>query len=109
MNVNINISDKIIYLGAGCGIGLVIGALFAPRSGEETRRNLTSKVDDFSHRVQDRIQSSGLPEAASQTWNKAVERGKNVASIGRQRLNDSIEAGRRRFNESIETDDFAER
>jgi len=107
--MNIKISDKIIYLGAGCGIGLVIGALFAPHSGEEIRRNLTTKVDDLSHRVQDKIQSSGIPEAASQTWNKAVERGKNVASIGRRRLNDSIEAGRRRFNESIETDDFAER
>jgi gas vesicle protein len=107
--MNISISDRIIYLGAGCGIGLVIGALFAPHSGEETRRNLTSKVDDLTHRVQDKIQSSGIPDAASQTWNKAVERGKKVASIGKQRFNDSIEAGRRQFNESIETDDFVER
>jgi len=107
--MNINISDKIIYLGAGCGIGMVLGALFAPHSGEETRRTLTHKVDDLTHRVQDKIQASGITDTATQTWNNVIEKGKNVASIGRQRLNDSIEAGRRRYNESVETDDFAER
>jgi gas vesicle protein len=107
--MNINISDKLIYLGAGCGIGLVLGALFAPQSGQEIRHNLTSKVDDLTHKVQEKIQSTGITDTASQTWNNAIEKGKNVASIGRQRLNDSIEAGRRRFNESIEDEDLAER
>ncbi len=39
--MNINVSDKLIYLGAGCGIGMVLGLLFAPQSGEEIRHNLT--------------------------------------------------------------------
>ena len=30
--MNISVNDKLIYLGAGCGIGLVIGLLFAPQS-----------------------------------------------------------------------------
>ena len=107
--MNINISDKLIYLGAGCGIGLVLGALFAPQSGQEIRHNLTSKVDDLTHKVQEKIQSTGITDTASQTWNNVIEKGKNVASIGRQRLNDSIEAGRRRFNESVEDEDLAER
>jgi len=107
--MNINISDKLIYLGAGVGIGFVLGALFAPQSGQETRHDLTSKVDDLTHKVQDRIQSSGIGDSATQTWHNVVEKGKNVASIGRQRLNESIEAGRRKFNESIEDDDLAER
>jgi hypothetical protein len=38
-----------------------------------------------------------------------MQKGKNVASIGRRRFNESIEAGRRRFNASIEDDDLAER
>lgn len=107
--MNINVSDKIIYLSAGCGIGLVLGALFAPRSGQEMRDNLSSKVDDLTHKVHDRIHSSGISDTASQTWNTVMEKGKNVASIGRQRLNDSIEAGKRRFNESMDNEDFAER
>jgi len=107
--MNININDKLIYLGAGCGIGLILGALFAPQSGQEMRHDIGNKVDDLTHKVQDKIQSSGIRETASQTWQNVVEKGKNVASIGRQRFNESVEAGKRKFNESIEDDELAER
>jgi gas vesicle protein len=107
--MNISINDKILYFGAGCGLGLALGALFAPRSGQEMRQNLSSKVNDLSHKVMDRIQSSAIGETAGQTWQDVMQKGKNVASIGRRRFNESIEAGRRRFNASIEDDDFAER
>ena len=73
--MNINVSDKLIYLGAGCGIGLVIGLLFAPRSGEETRHTLTSKVDNLTHRVQEKVHHTGLGETAGQTWRNFVEKG----------------------------------
>ena len=107
--MNINVSDKLIYLGAGCGIGMILGLLFAPESGEETRHNLGSKVDDLTHRVQEKISQSGIGDTASQTWNNVMEKGKNVASIGRQRINESIEAGKRKFNESLEGEDLAGR
>jgi gas vesicle protein len=106
--MNISVNDKLIYLGAGCGIGVVLGLLFAPRSGEETRHNLTSKVDDLSHKVQDRIESSRIKDTASQTWQNVVEKGKNVATMGKRRFSESIEAGRNRFNESIEREDLSE-
>ena len=108
--MNINISDKLLYLGAGCGIGLVVGTLFAPRSGQEMRTDLSSKVDDLTHKVQERIQASGIGETASQTLQNVVEKGRNVASIGKRRLNDSVEAARSKFNESIEAaEDLSER
>jgi gas vesicle protein len=107
--MEINVNDKLIYLGAGCGIGLVLGLLFAPQSGEEMRNTITSKVDDLTHKVQDRVHESGIGDTASQTWRNVVEKGKNVASMGRTRLNESVEAGRRKFNESMEDEDPAER
>src|SRR5262245_63638559 len=107
--MNISISDKLVYLGAGCGIGVILGVLFAPRSGQEMRRNLSTKVDDLTHKVQERIHTSGIGETANQTWRNVVQTGKNVASIGRQRFHESIEAGRRRINESIEDEDLFER
>ena len=107
--MEINVNDKLIYLGAGCGIGLVLGLLFAPQSGEEMRNTITSKVDDLTHKVQDRVHESGIGDTASQTWRNVVEKGKNVASMGRTRLNESVEAGRRKFNESMEDEDLAER
>src|SRR5262249_20974595 len=105
--MNINISDKLFYLGAGCGLGFVLGALFAPKSGQQTRQDLSNKVDDLTHKVQEKIQSSGIKDTAAQTWQDVVQRGKNVASFGRQRMNDSIEAARRKFNDSME--DLTER
>jgi gas vesicle protein len=106
--MEINVNDKLIYLGAGCGIGLVLGLLFAPQSGEEMRNTITSRVDDLTHKVQDRVHESGIGDTASQTWRNVVEKGKNVASMGRTRLNESVEAGKRKFNESMEQDDLAE-
>ena len=100
--MTIDVNEKVLYLGLGAGIGLILGTLFAPKSGQETRHDLSDRVDDLSHRVRERVQSSGVTDTASQTWRNVVEKGKNVASIGRQRLDDSIEAGRRKFNETIE-------
>ena len=107
--MNINISDKALFFGAGCGIGLALGALLAPRSGSETRQNLSHKVDDLSHKVQEKIQSSGISDAASRTWSNVVETGKNVASIGKRRVQESVQAGVRKYNEIVDDENVAER
>ena len=104
--MNIKVSDKLIYLGAGCGIGVILGLLFAPQTGEEMRHTITDKMDDLTHKVQDRISQSDIGDTATQTWNSVIEKGKNVASIGRQRLNDSLEAGRRKYNEGMNSEDL---
>jgi gas vesicle protein len=105
----INVNEKLIYFGAGCGLGLLLGALFAPRSGQETRRNIGSKVEDLTQKVQEKLQSSSIRDTASQTWRNVVQKGRNVVSIGRQRLHESVEAGRRRVNESLGEGGLAER
>jgi gas vesicle protein len=107
--MTINLSDKVLYLGAGVSIGFIFGALLAPSSGEEMRHNISTKVDDLTHKLQQKVQSSQLSDTATKRWNDVVERGKNIVSIGRQQLHDSIEEGKRRFNESIEDERLAER
>ena len=109
--MKINISDKAIFFGAGSVIGLALGALLAPKSGSETRHDLSHKVDDLSHRVQEKIQASGIGDKASRTWNNVVEKGKNVASIGKKRVQESVQAGVRRYNEMVddESESVAER
>ena len=59
--------------------------------------------------LNDLIQTCRDGEHGFQTWHNVVERGKNVASIGRPRMTDSIETPQRRYNESIESEDFTER
>ena len=96
--MTLNVSDKLLFLSAGVSIGAVIGLLFAPSSGQQIRTTLSGKVHD-----------SGVGEAASQKLHDVVEKGRNIASIGRQRFNESIEAGRQKFNESIEGEDISSR
>jgi gas vesicle protein len=84
--MNIDIDDRLIYLAAGCGVGLILGLLFAPESGEEMRQDLSNTVGDLTHKVQSSV----------------IEKGKNVAQFGRQRLNESMEAGKRKYSELME-------
>jgi hypothetical protein len=44
----------------GVGVGVGVGMLLAPASGEETRGNLSNKVQDFSGRVRDKF-SAQMP------------------------------------------------
>lgn len=48
---------NVLSLAAGIGIGLAIGVIFAPASGEETRTAITDKVRDFGGRVRNQFSS----------------------------------------------------
>jgi gas vesicle protein len=43
---NCNIATKVSYFVAGIGIGAAIALLFAPQSGEETRKQIAEKAQD---------------------------------------------------------------
>jgi len=103
--MNINVSDKLVYLGIGAALGL----LFAPRSGREFRHDLSGKVDALASKVQGKVQESGIGEAAGRTFRNVVDQGRNIASIGRRRINESIAAGKRKFHESMGGEDLASR
>ena len=99
--MTININNKLFYLLAGAAVGL----LFAPKSGQEMRTDLSDKVDDLRSKFQKKVQDTHITEDVSNTVRNVMERGRNVASIGRQRFNESVEAGKRKFNESLESFD----
>ncbi len=41
-----NVGSKVSYFLVGLGVGALVGVLFAPKSGEETRRFLSDKADE---------------------------------------------------------------
>ena len=93
-----DMGDRLMFFAAGCSIGIAAGMLLASRAGQEMRNTIAEKV-----------RSSGIGEAASEKLQNVIEKGKNVASIGRKRINTSIDAGRRVYSESIEGEDVASR
>src|SRR5258708_21724095 len=85
---------KFAYFLAGLGIGSVVGILFAPRGGDETREVLASRYDDGKDYVARRSR-----EAREQAEDY-VERGKRVVSRSKDNLQAAVDAGKQAYREA---------
>jgi len=83
-----NTGSKISYFLVGLGIGALVGILFAPKSGEETREYLTQKAEEGKEYAQRKARE--LRERADDL----VERGKQIAARQRESISAAVDAGR---------------
>ncbi|HJY85228.1 MAG TPA: YtxH domain-containing protein [Candidatus Acidoferrales bacterium] len=83
-----NAGAKISYFLVGVGIGAIVGILFAPKSGEETREYLSQKADEGKEYAQKKARE--LRERADDL----VERGKQVAARQKDQIAAAVDAGR---------------
>ena len=88
---NNNSGAKFVYFLTGVGIGALVGILFAPQSGKETRDYIASRADDSRDFLVRK--SRELREQA----NDYVERGKGVLNQQRDHLAAAIEAGKQAY------------
>jgi gas vesicle protein len=86
-----NVGSKVTYFLVGLGIGALIGVLFAPKSGEETRELLSKKAEEGRDYAQRKARE--LRERAEEM----VERGKEYASKQKDSLAAAVEAGREAY------------
>lgn len=84
----------------GVAVGVGVGLLFAPKSGEETREILKNKADEGKEYL--KKQTADLRESAGATANDLMEKGRGVINRQRDNLNDAIEAGRQAYREKVE-------
>jgi gas vesicle protein len=80
--------SKITFFLVGLGIGALVGVLFAPKSGEETREYLFDKAEEGREYAQRKARE--LRDRAEDL----VERGKKVASNQKDSISAAVEAGR---------------
>lgn len=83
-----NAGSKVSFFLVGLGIGALVGILFAPKSGEETREYLAQKADEGREYAQRKARE--LRERADDL----VERGKSVAVRQKETLTAAVDAGR---------------
>ena len=86
-----NAGSKISFFLVGLGIGALVGILFAPKSGEETREFLAKKADEGRDYAQRKAQE--LRERAEDL----VERSKNAASRQKETISAAVDAGREAY------------
>jgi gas vesicle protein len=54
-----NSSKILVALLGGLAAGLVLGVLFAPEKGEDTRRKVSDAANDFSEKIKTKIKAGG--------------------------------------------------
>ena len=88
-------NNRLSYFFLGMGIGVAIGVLFAPKSGEETRRLIREKADEGRDYVKQR--SDDVKGSASEL----VDRGKDAVSRQKDQLSAAVEAGKQAYKEAV--------
>jgi gas vesicle protein len=83
-----NVGSKVTYFLVGMGIGALVGLLFAPKSGEETRKFLSDKADEGRDYAQKKARE--LRERADDL----IERGKDAASRQKETISAAVEGAR---------------
>lgn len=86
-----NVGAKISYFIVGLGIGTLVGILFAPKSGEETRDFLSQKADEGREYAQKKARE--LRERAEDL----IERSKDIINREKGSLAAAVEAGKETY------------
>lgn len=89
-------NNNIGWFLAGLGLGALVGILYAPKSGRETREQLMTGMDDGREYLMSRGRE------AKDSMNQWVERGKETVSRQREQVTSAIEAGRQAYREATE-------
>jgi gas vesicle protein len=79
---------------AGLGLGAVVGVLYAPRAGSETREALRARAEEGRDYVRGRAREAR--EQASE-W---VDRGRDVVNQQKDQFRAAYEAGRQAYQEA---------
>ena len=86
-----SVGSKVSCFLVGLGIGALVGILFAPKAGEETREYLAKKAEEGKEYAQRKARE--LRERADDL----VERGKQGAARQRDTISAAVDAGREAY------------
>ena len=86
--------SSFLWFLAGLGVGAVVGVLYAPRSGDETRDVIRNKAQEGAERARHHARK------AREQANDWIERGRDVISQQKEQFRSAYEAGRQAYHET---------
>lgn len=86
--------NSFMWFLAGLGVGAVVGVLYAPRSGNETRDVIRAKAEESKEYVRGRARQAR--DQASE-W---VDKGKDILNQQKEQFRSAYEAGRQAYSEA---------
>ena len=89
---------------AGLGVGALVGILYAPKSGRETREDLVSGAREGKEYLRERSRQAAeqvgtLVEKGKEHAGEYVERGREVVDRGRAQWEEFVERGKNMVND----------
>jgi gas vesicle protein len=90
--------NGVLWFLAGLGIGAVVGILYAPYSGSETREVLLNKAEEGRDYVR------GRAREARQQASQWADRGREVLNQQKEQFRSAYEAGRQAYQETTTKD-----
>lgn len=89
--------NSFLWFLAGLGVGAVVGVLYAPKSGTETREAILNKFEEGRGAVSEK--AAQAREQAS-GW---VDRGRDVLNQQKEQFRSAFEAGKQAYQEATST------
>jgi gas vesicle protein len=89
-----NNSNSFVWFLAGMGLGALVGVLYAPRSGSETRDVLRARAEEGRDYVRTRARDA---RSQASEW---VDRGRDVVNQQKDQFRAAYEAGRQAYQEA---------
>jgi gas vesicle protein len=87
-------SNSFLWFLAGLGFGALMGVLYAPRSGRETREAIKNSAQEGSDYLKNRGRD------ARETVSQWVDRGKEAVSQKKEQISSAIDATRQAYREA---------
>jgi gas vesicle protein len=91
--------NSFVWFLAGLGLGALVGVLYAPRAGSETRDTLRSKAEEGRDYMRNRARQA---REQATDW---VDRGREVLNQQKDQFRSAYEAGRQAYHEATAGDE----
>ena len=86
--------NSFVWFLAGLGVGALVGVLYAPRSGNETRDVLRAKADEGREYMRNQAQR------AREQANQWVDKGRDAVNQQKEQFRAAYDAGRQAYHEA---------
>jgi|SRR5579862_3989430 gas vesicle protein len=94
-------SDGLANFLLGLGVGIGLGVLFAPRSGEETRGYIKERADEGADYL--KRQTEDLRADLKAKADDIADKSRDVLNRQRDNLSEAINAGKQAYREKVDS------